>query len=214
MLMMAVRLLHDAAVLSSTAAFAALTLPAAQPINSSGCETGAAAIGNAYIRANYLYAMFFGDLESYVAENRSHFAPDGDAIRCARVLSQGLMAGAVQSYDPSWQRTQDNLNARLGAMGLSPGPATASPSAQLYTAAQQLSRLARVLPAAAQGNFDPLHTPTTEMEQMQLFAAQMMQFLLQDPAMRDTLQQMEPLIREAAQAEYSMLMSVAAQVGR
>ena len=136
-----------------------------------GCRSGASALANAYVRANPMYAYFFGDIESYVANNRKHFGTSGDSIRCARALSNALVRGATKNYDPSDLRRQRELNARLGSMGISPGISQPTASQQLYTMGLQFARLARVLPPAANGDYRPLHTPTTELEQMQLFGA-------------------------------------------
>lgn len=201
------RAMGDAAGVISCTAFLLLATPAF-----ADCRTGAVALGNAHIRANPMYAMFFGELESYVDQNRAHFVTDGDAIRCARVLSQALVTGGHRAYDPNWERSQSALRSGMASVGMSPGSYEASPSAQLYAMGQQISWLARVLPSAAAGNYGPMRTPTTEEEQMRIFAGQMFQLLLQDPAVRDTFHQMEPLIREAAQFEYQMLVGIGQQL--
>lgn len=187
-----------------------IVLAAACAQAQNGCQTGADAMANAYVRSNGIYALYFGDLESYVAENRAHFAENGDAIRCAWAMSAALLRGAVQSYDPNALRRQQELNAQLGAMGISPGAAQPNASMMFYEMGQQIAWLADVLPAASRGNYGPLHTPVTETQRMKAFATQMLQSLLQDPVMRQTFAQMEPLIREAAQMEYKQLMVIAA----
>jgi hypothetical protein len=78
----------------------------------------------------------------------------------------------------------------------------------------QLSRLARVLPPAASGNYQPLYTPTNELEQMQIFAAQMFQPLMQDPTMASVMAQIEPLAVEAAQLEYQIINQAAARLAQ
>jgi hypothetical protein len=90
-------------------------------------------------------------------------------------LSQAFLSSATQVYDPDDLRRRQELDAEIGAMGINPGPQQATPSQQLYGISMQLSRLARVLPPAADGNYEPLYTPTNELEQMQIFAAQMFQ---------------------------------------
>jgi len=174
-----------------------------------GCRTGAVALGNAFIRSNAIYAYYFGTLESYVARERVHFVQGGDSIRCAKALSQALLKGAIRNYDPNALRRKEELNARLGAMGISPGPAQPSASQQLYTMALQLDRLARVLPPAAAGDYEPLRRPTTELEQMQMFSAQMLSILLQDPMIADIFRQMEPMIRDVANLDYQILVGMA-----
>jgi hypothetical protein len=70
---------------------------------------------------------------------------------------------------------------------------------------QQISRLAAVLPTAARGG--PLQSHLT---QEQVFAAQLLTSLLQDPIVRASFAQVEPLVRAAAEAELRLLLSIAA----
>lgn len=177
-----------------------------------GCRNGAAPLGNAYVRVNPMYAFHYGSLESYVASNASQFVEGADAIRCAWALSAALMRGSVQAYDPADLRRQQELNARMGTLGMSPGAQQPTTSQQLYMMAQGLARLARTLPAAALGDFGPLHTPTTEMEQLQIFAAQMFQSMMQDPSVRAVMRDKEPLIKEGAELEYDILTGMAAEL--
>ena len=193
-----VRILGSVAVACACSVFGAR---AQEP----ACRTGATALADAYVLANPLYSYFFGNLEQYVANNVEHFRADGDAVRCAAALSQAFLRSAIQLHDPGEQGRRDQLNAQLGAWNISPGPQESSPSSQLYGVAMQLSRLARVLPAAASGDYGPLWTPTTELEQMQIVAGQMLRMLLQDPDMRDIMSQVEPLIRELARLEHEAL---------
>lgn len=179
-----------------------------------GCRTGASSLADAYILSNPLYALFFGSLEPYVTAHKEHFSADGDSIRCAAALSKAMMAGAIQAYDPQERIRRDELNARLGAMGISSGQQESSASGQLFGMSMTFSRLARVLPAAAQGNFGPLNTPTSELEQQFLFAAQMLQFLLQDPEMRAVLSTTEPLIREIALLDHQFVVRAAASLAK
>ena len=178
------------------------------------CRTGGEAIANAYVRANPIYAAFFGRLEDYVASNRSHFQAGGDAIRCAQALSRELMQGAIQNYNPNALQRQHEMNARLGGMGISPGPVQPTVFMQIQSMGQQSARLARVLSAAADDNFQPLYTPTNELEQMQMFAALMLPTLLQDPTVRAAIQQQEPLIKESANMEYQIVLSMTAELAR
>ena len=178
------------------------------------CRTGGVALANAYVRVNPINAYYFGSLESYVSENRQHFQRGGDAIRCAMALARAFLDSAIQVHDPNDLRRQRELNAEMGAMGIDPGPPQATPSQQLYAISTQLSRLARVLPPAADGNYQPLYTPTNELEQMQLFAGQMFQMFMQDPSMAAIMAQIEPIAREGAQLEYRIISQAAAQLGR
>jgi len=176
---------------------------------SEGCQTGAEAIANAYVRYNPINAYFFGSIEDYVKQNRSHFVAGGDAVVCAQRLSQALAQSAFQLYDPGDQRRRDEVNARLGGMGISPGQQYASPAQQNYAMARQMDKLANALPYAANGNYGPLWTPRDQLEQMQLFAMQLFPTLLQDPIVRSAFIQMQPMIEELVNIEYRMILSMA-----
>jgi hypothetical protein len=135
------------------------------------CRTGAGLLGDAYVLAHPLYSIFFDEtLDHYVVENRTHFVADGDAIRCANALARALLVASVHLYDPTEQRRRDALNVQLQSMGVSPGQQEASPSSQLFGLSLQLSRLSRVLPSAADGDWGPYQTPVNDIEQLQMFA--------------------------------------------
>ena len=178
-----------------------------------GCHTGADALGNAFVRSNYMYSLYFGDLESYVAQNKSHFSEGGDAVRCARVLSQALLTNAYLTYDPKDLDRKREIDTRLGTMGISPGPTQPTMSGQLYAVGQQISWLADVLPAAARGDYGPLQRPTTQIQQMKAYAAQMLQLMLQDPEVRAVFGELEPEIRESADLEYRLVVGMAQNLG-
>ncbi len=174
-----------------------------------GCDTGASALGNAFVRMNPIYAYYFGSLESYVKNNREHFIVDGDAIRCAEALSSALFNKSVSRYDPNALRRKQELDARLRNMGVSPGPAQQTPSQQLYATGQQLKRLARVLPPAANGDIRPLNTPVNELEQLQMLATRMFMRYMQDPWMASLFKDIEPLIKESAELDYKNIIIMA-----
>jgi hypothetical protein len=186
--------------------FAACSVAYAEP----GCRTGAQALADVFVRANPIYAYYFGSLESYVVNNQAHFQSGGDSVRCAEALSQAFLGQAIGMYDPNDLRRRGELNARMGAMGVSPGPQQPTLSQQLLGLSMQLSRLARVLPSAAAGNYQPLYTPTNEFEQMPLFAAQMLQMMVQDPSMASVMAQIEPIARESANLEKTIIRRAAA----
>jgi len=177
----------------------------------SGCRTGGTALADVYVLANPIYSHFIGELEPYVANNREHFATNGDAVRCAAALSRAFLGSAVQLYDPNDLRRQQELNAQLGAMGISPGPQESTPSSQLYGAAMRLARLARVLPAAAEGNYEPFWTPINELEQMQILAEQVLRMFLRDPGMAEIMAQVEPIVRQLASLEHQAIRQAAAK---
>jgi hypothetical protein len=153
--------------------------------------------------------MYLDDLETYIATNRRHFARGGDVIRCGRALSAAILQQAVVSYDPSWSTRQAELDAALGSLGLSPGATQPSPSAQLFTMAQQISWLADVLAAAAEGNYEPLRTPASEQQQLQAYACQVLGTLSQDPMMRGSLAAVEPKIKELVALQHQMIVDMA-----
>jgi hypothetical protein len=176
-----------------------------------GCRTGALALANAYVRANPLYAIYFGSIQDYVAAHSQHFVRGADAIRCAQAVSNQLLAGAIASFDPKDIDRKRALDARLGSMGISPGPAQPSVASQFYMMGQTIARLARVLPPAARGDWRPFFTPTTQLEQMQFFATQMLQMMMQDPSNRAVLASVEPVIKESANLEFKFVTNVAAR---
>ena len=191
-----------------TLSFAVFPVAYAEPV----CRTGGQALADVFVRANPTYAWFIGSLESYVSNNRAHFRVGGDSVRCAAALSQAFLGQAMGMYDPNDLRRRSELGTRLGTMGISPGPQHPTASQQLYGLSMQLSRLARVLPPAAIGDYEPLHTPTNELEQMQMFAAQMLQMLMQDPSMVSTMAQIEPIAREGANLDHHIINQAAASL--
>jgi hypothetical protein len=178
----------------------------------SGCATGGHALAGAFVRVNPLYARFLGRLEEHVAKHRDHFRAGNDSVRCAAALSQAFLESAIQLYDPSDLLRRDQLNAQLGAIGIAPGPQQPSLSEQLMSMSFQLSRLARALPAAARGDYGPLYTATNDFEQIQVFAAQMVHAFLQDPSMASMVDQMEPILREAATLDHRIISHAAARL--
>ena len=137
-----------------------------------GCRTGGAALADAYVLANPMYSYFLGELEPYLADHSEHFGANGDSVRCAAALARSFLGSAIQLYDPSDLSRREELNAQLGVMGISPGQQESSPSSQLYGVSLQLSRLARVLPAAAaelgcDGEIE-VHSPLTILDAAEL----------------------------------------------
>jgi hypothetical protein len=178
-------------------------------VRESGCRTGGSALANAYVLANPIYALYFGSLDAYVANNAEHFRADGDAIRCAAALSQAFLRSALQLYDPADQQRRAELNAELESMGISRGQQESSPSGDVFGVSMQLSRLARVLPAVANGDYEALRRPTNELEQMQMAGEQILIMFLRTPEMAAILAPMEPKIRELANLEYRAMQQAA-----
>ena len=190
-------------------AAAACTFGAGEVAAEPGCRTGGVAAANAYVLFNPIYAMYFGDFESYISKNGEHFRANSDAVRCLAALSSAFLSASIQLYDPADMQRKQYIDAQLGSMGISPGPQQPNAATTLFGMGMQLSRLARGLPAAANGDYGPLNTPTNELEQMQQVAMVMLRQLMQDPTVRSTFAALEPLIREGAQLEHKMITQAA-----
>jgi hypothetical protein len=169
----------------------------------SGCRTGGKAAADAYVLSNPFYATFFGDLREYVAENASHFREGGDATRCLAALSQVFLDAAFRMYDPSEQKTRDEINLELDKVGIPHGPPQSSGSAEALNASARLARLARALPAAVDGDWDPYATPVNDIDTLQIQAEQLLRMFLQNPDVAAAIAQAAPLIRQAAVLEHS-----------
>ena len=179
----------------------------------SGCRTGGTAIAEAYLRSNPLYAAP-GEFEAYVRNNRQHFAENSDAIRCAQALARFFMGEAARLYDPSERGRRDQLNAQLGLLGLSPEPQQSTASSETYYASMRLTWLARGLPGAALGDYTDLNTPANEYEELLLLALRTLRTLLQDPEMRQILQQVAPSLHELAGLERQSIQRAAAALAK
>ena len=176
--------------------------------------TAAAAhhLAHAYNRSNCVIAYYLGSLESYVAANAEHFTAQGDVVGCGTALATAMSQKAIENFDPNWMREQEALRSRLGAMGISPGPAQASPEASLYAMARRIAWLTDVLPAAAAGDYRPLRTPVTEEQRMEAFACQMMQNLMQDPFMAASMDHVAPEVRQIMNSQYEMIVAMAMSI--
>lgn len=172
-----------------------------------GCQTGAEALANVYLRFNPIFAHYFGDLESYVNQNRTHFVSGGDSVVCAKRAARAWAQGAFRNFDPQDKVRRDRLNAELGAMGISPGKSYSSPAADMYFAAQQMDKLAHALPYAANGDFGPMYQPRNEIEQMQIFAMQLFGELIRNPSVAHTFEIVRPQIIELGNIEYRMVVA-------
>ena len=182
--------------------------PAAAP-RPGPCGDGVVALGNAYVRANALYALYFGRLPAYVDANRAAFAAGGDAVRCAQALSAALFAGAVQTYDPAILEQRRQLDAQLGSLDIRGGNHAPTQSEMLHMMGRRMAWLGRVLPAAAQGDYGPMFTPVDELQRMEMVAGQALEIVLGDPDMRAIFQSLEGMIREVAEMEYRLVVEMA-----
>jgi len=192
-------------MLRTVIATAACVFAAGEAVAEPGCRAGGVAAANAYVLFNPIYAMYFGSFEDYVSQNRAHFRAGSDAVRCITALSRAFLAAGMQLYDPADVQRKQQIDAQLGAMGISPGPQQPNAGTAVFGMGMQLSWLARGLPAAANGDYGPFNTPANEIENMQLMARAMFAQLLQVPTAREAFAAMEPLIREGAQLEYKMI---------
>lgn len=181
-----------------------IVLSAAPAFGQNTCATGAVPLANAYVRANVIYAMYIGEPEEYIRANRAHFTANGDAIQCARVLADAMVRNSVRTYDADSLRRQQEVNVRLQTLGASPSTPVGDASSVFFFMGQQLWRLAEAMPRVANGG--PLQG---HLSPEQEFAVQLLQILLQDPSVSSVFVEMEPLIREAANSEFRLLVSIA-----
>lgn len=194
---------------------AGTTSAVAQAANDNGCRTGGTALADAYILMNPMYAYFYGDLESYLEANSEHFQVNGDAIRCATALSNAFANTAFAVFDPKeaqeQQAMRDHLNMELGKVGLSPdqGPVEPTLSTQYMNVSAKLARMARALPAAAEGDLEPLATPANDFDGMQIWAEGMLRNLLQNPDVAWAYRQQAGLIRQSAEMEHQIILQAA-----
>jgi hypothetical protein len=186
----------------------------AQSLGEPSCRSGGMHVANAFVLANPIYALYFGDLPSYLEKNRAQFREGGDAIRCAAALSRAFMSDSIRLYDPADIQRRQLIDTQLRAQGINPGPQQTTAAGMLFQLSMTLSRLARVLPAASRGDFTPWNTPTTEIEQMQLMGEAVLRMFLHDPAFKSVLIAMEPLLREAAQFDHYFILQATQRLAK
>ena len=176
-----------------------------------GCATGGQAIADVYFYSDPMYALFFGDhLTAYVEQNAGHFRAGGDAVRCASALAIAYMQQAVRLYDPTDDQRRQQLENDLAKIGIPSGPADPSPSAQYLFLSMRLTKLARGLPAAAEGNFGPLRTPTSEIELLQQQATALLAYLFQQaPEVGALFQEALPMMAELNQIQHRSMLQTA-----
>lgn len=176
------------------------------------CRTGGPFLAEAAVRSNPLFEAIEGSFAEYVAANASHFGVNGDAVKCARAMSAALIASAAQVFDPGEVQIRDHVRRQMEAQGLSAGPQQATLSEQYFALAMQMNRLARGLPALAAGDMRPYATPTNQLEELHVFAENMLRMLMADPNVRQAIMAQLPLLRRAIQAERQMLANGAARM--
>jgi hypothetical protein len=156
--------------------------------------------------------VYFGDLKSYIAANGAYFRAGSDAVRCLSALSDAYRQHSHQLYDPADVARKAEIDRDLARVGISSGTPQPSASSMAHGMSTQLAQLARGLPAATNGNFGPLVIPTNKLERTQYFARQLFPLMIQNPAVHEVLVALEPLIREAAELEYKVIMQTAASI--
>jgi hypothetical protein len=180
---------------------------AASAVVAAGCnQQSARAIAHAYVLASPL-----GDgneLANYVRANHALFTHGGAAIRCASVLGPRLVRGGINAYDPkAYER----------AMGVGPSqfaPQVAdsinSGAVDLYMMGAELQWLAQVLPAMANGNYQPFLTTGTYMRQQMRQILPIMQMMLaMDPGAAQILNSVNAQFAPIAEEQIFMLAMMA-----
>jgi len=180
------------------------------------CRNGGAYIANAFTRANPLYAMYYGDLPSYLRANQAHFGEGSDAVRCAAALSRAFMSDSIRLYDPADAQRKQLLDARMAQLGIGSKPGSQQPSMSsiLFMMSISMGRMARNLPAAAQGDFGPWFTPMNDFESMQIMAERLLRQFLQDPSFRSIFAPYEQLFREAAEFDHYFVLQATQRLAK
>lgn len=171
----------------------------------SGCGTGGQTAVTAYLTSNPFYASLVGDFDRFVSANRGLLVEGSPAVRCLAALSTALLRSSLQLYDPGERARLDELNARMGAMGIQPQRSEGSAADQAYAMSRRMARLARSLPAAANGDWQPWTTPASELESMEIMAEQLLSGVFSSAEMREVMQQITPMLREVLFIEFMML---------
>jgi len=195
-------------------AICAFTLNACSTSHS--CTSSAPAVAEAYVRANPMYAWVIGDLRSFVSENREHFRAGSDAVRCAAALSEAIMTSSNQLYDPKQVARKRMIDARLGAIGVSPGqPQPSMSQSDLYLhMSMQLSRLAKTLPALANDDDRPWYTPTNQFEQQQILGERYFKQIVQNPTVGWAFKQNRTVLLQGAQIERQIIVIAASRLAK
>lgn len=116
-------------------------------IAENGCRTGGKVLANAVIRSYAEYAFFYGDLKSYISNNKGHFILQGDSIKCAKSLASALMNQAVIHYDKAALQRKRELDSQLGKF------TSGTPSQLFQATSQQINNLIPVFTKIASGGY-------------------------------------------------------------
>lgn len=156
------------------------------------------------------------ELIPLMQSNPGYFTQGGGAIRCMQRLGTALLEGALAS---SRQFSGSSAQERFGSSmpeGLAnlPGQIDTnmrSYGSDMFTMGNELLWLAKVLPAAAQGNFTPYSTTGTDPRQMMSQVQPIYQMLCQtDPTM---CQMALSIVREMAPLIEQQIYALARQLG-
>ena len=133
--------------------------------------------------------------------NRGYFTQGGGAIQCMQRLGTALIQGGLaRSGDFSGSSATERFGGSMPeGLGHLPGEVDASMGSygsDMFTMGQELLWLARVLPAAAQGDYTPYKTPGTTTRRMMYQVLSIYQMLCSmDPSI---CQMMLGMLREMA----------------
>lgn len=154
------------------------------------------------------------ELEVFLRQNRSAFRENGSAVRCAKALGnamvrQGVNAFSEMSYNDAYggalQMGANGDQARKIANSMTSG------AVDVYMMGEELIWLAKVLPAAEQGNWQPFNTTgTIQRQQARQYLPFYRQMRQMDPAIsavfEQTMKQFGPLIEEQVVVYANMLL--------
>jgi hypothetical protein len=120
-------------------------------------ENTARVLARAYVLNN---PGFVEEMLAFVSQNRSFFVANGSAIRGMRSLGVKLTQAALNAYDP---QALERAYRTGGPPELAEGVARKinSWSTEIVCMGQELAWLAEVLPAAAEGDWNPYLTTRT-----------------------------------------------------
>jgi hypothetical protein len=199
-----------------TLAAFALCVFSVQSLAEPSCKgDGGMHAANAFVAANPLYSMYFDfDLRSYLAKNRGQFRQGGNAVRCMAALSKGFMSAAYHLYDPQDAQMKQQVDLQMGSIGFGPGAQQPTASSGMLGVSMQLGRLARVSPAAADGDYGPMNTPTNEIEQMQLVAESILRQLMPPDMFKQIMAPHDQLMRTAFEFDHYLVLQAAQRLAK
>ncbi len=134
------------------------------------------------------------DLEEFVRNNCNYLISEGSVINLARDLGNNLISSGLQNYsqndyDDAYESAL-NMGA-TGEMARDVASSISSASLDAFVMGQELLWLTVVMPAAAQGNWEPFVTTGTYSRQyiIQIIPIYSMTGILDDPYFQDIMDQ-------------------------